>query len=271
MKYVKVGFGGEVWVEYPLGMRFPRAFRTNYPFRGRGVVSRILYCLNYLRLDRILFRSYENPHLDKIGFNDVAYFWPSRERSSGRFYGYRVENGIVVEYLKFGSTEIERAKLSKEADNVVKISSVPGMLFEVPSCLGVELHHGVIVVRYVPLPSTARSLPVSCSWYDKIDVVRRQIAEAGYSHGDFSWHNFKTDGTRVWILDWEEMRSCVDPGVDEMSLKYGYAIYWQHKTLDEALADFDMRKLSCVRDLAERNISPGRIMLKYLQDKGRLS
>ena len=253
---------------YPEGMDFPKSFCRNYPFRGRGIIARILYAINRIGVDRRLLPLVDDKLLDGIGIDNVAYFWPSARRSTSRFYGYRVGNGSVVEYLKFGLTNKEKEKLRQEADNVSKVSAIADGTFEVPQCVGVEERNGVLVVRYEPLPETAADVPVTDAWYSRVDVVRKQIADAGYSHGDFSWHNLKTDGRKLWILDWEEMREGVDPLIDQTSLEYGYEIYWRHNPMELVMKDFDWKRISAVKDLSLRGISPGALMLEWLQKNG---
>lgn len=252
-------------------MRFPKSFRRNYPFRGRGIVAKVLYAINRIGIDKVLLPLADDKLLEWIDIDNVAYFWPSSCRSTSRFYGYRVKDGAVVEYLKFGLTDKEKDKLRQEADNVSKALAIADRTFEVPQCIGVEERNGVLVVRYEPLPETATDVPVAVAWYSKVDAVRKQIADAGYSHGDFSWHNFKIDGHKLWILDWEEMREGVDPLVDQTSLEYGYAVYWQHKPMELVMKNFDPKRISAVKDLALRGISPGAIMLEWLQQNGLLN
>ena len=268
MNYSELRIRGERWLAYPKGMRFPRSFRRNYPFRGRGIVAKVLYALNRIGIDKLFLSSVADNLLDGIAIDNVAYFWPSAKRSTSRFYGYRVRDGKVSEYLKCGLTEAEKAVLRREASNVSKALEIGNRDFEVPQCLGVEERAGVLVARYEPLPEIATDVPVAEEWYSRVDAVRKQIASAGYSHGDFSWHNFKTDGRKLWILDWEEMREGVDPLVDQTSLEYGYAIYWRHKPIELTMKDFDMNRVSAVEDLAARGISPGAIMLEYLRKNG---
>ena len=268
MSYCELRIRGERWLAYPKGMRFPKSFCRNYPFRGRGVVAKALYATNRIGIDKLFLPSVADNLLDAIDIDNVAYFWPSAKRSTSRFYGYRVKDGVVVEYLKCGLTDAEKDVLRQEASNVSKALEIVNRDFEVPQCIGVEDKAGVLVARYAPLPEIATDVPVEEAWYSRVDAVRKQIAEAGYSHGDFSWHNFKTDGRKLWILDWEEMREGVDSLVDQTSLEYGYAIYWRHKPIELTMKGFDMNRLSAVKDLAARGISPGAIMLEYLRKNG---
>lgn len=271
MKYQELKIRGERWLAYPKGMRFPRAFRLNYPFRGHGIVAKVLYAINRIGIDKVLLPLIGDKLLDEIDIDNVAYFWPSAKRSASRFYGYRVNDGSVVEYLKFGLTDKEKDRLRHEADNGSKALAIVDRTFEVPQCVGVEERNGVLVVRYEPLPEASTDVPVTAEWYSTVDAARKQIADAGYSHGDFSWHNFKTDGRRLWILDWEEMREGIDPDVDLTSLEYGYAIYWQHKPLELVMKNFDPNRILAVKDLASRGISPGVLMLEWLQKNGLLN
>jgi hypothetical protein len=252
-------------------MRFPKFFRRNYPFRGRGLVAKVLYAANRIGLDVKFLPSVKDASLDQIGFNDVAYFWPSAKRSRGRFYGYRVKDRSVVEYLKFGLTDQEKDALRREAENVSKALSITNRSFDVPKNIGVEERNGVLVARYEPIPETVSALPPTKEWYSRVDIARKQIADAGYSHGDFSWHNFKSDGVKLWVLDWEEMRERRDPFVDLISLEYGYAIYWQRKPIDQVMKDFDLRRMAAVEDLVSRGISPGALMLEWIQKNGVLN
>lgn len=271
MSYSELRIRGERWVAYPKGMRFPGSFRKNYPFRGRGIVAKVLYAINRIGIDKVLLPLADEKLLDAIDIDNVAYFWPSSRRSTSRFYGYRVNDGSVVEYIKFGLTDKEKDRLRQEADNVSKALAIADRTFEVPKCIGVEERNGVLVARYEPLPEAAEDVPVADAWYSKVDAVRKQITYAGYSHGDFSWHNFKTDGRRLWILDWEEMREGVDPLIDQTSLEYGYAICWRHKPIEAVMKDFDLKRLPAVKNLASRGISPGALMLEWMQKNGRLN
>ena len=271
MKYIELRIRGERWLAYPLKMRFPRYFSKNYPFRGRGIVAKILYAINHIGIDKMLLNIVNDKLLDEIDIDNVAFFWPSETRSVSRFYGYRIKNGLVKEYLKFGLTDVEKNILRREADNVSKALAIPNRDFEIPRCNGVEERNGIFVARYEPLPEDALSVSATQEWYARIDKVRKQIAQAGYSHGDFSWHNFKTDGHRLWILDWEEMRKGIDPLIDQTSLEYGYAIYWRHKSIETVMKDFDMNRVPAVKDLASRGISPGKLMLGYLEKNGLLN
>lgn len=269
--FLELRVRGERWLAYPCGMKFPRSFRRNYPFRGRGIVAKILYAFNRVGVDNVLLHRVEDGLLEGIGSEDVAYFWPSHKRSTSRFYGYKVDGGAVKEYLKFGQSDAEKRILRHEAENVANALAIPNRDFEVPQCVGMEEKPGCFVVRYEPLPDAVHDVPVTVEWFARVDRARRQIAGAGYSHGDFSWHNFKTDGQRLWILDWEEMRTGVDESIDRTSLEYGYAIYWQHKPLDLAMKGFDMNRVAAVKDLAARGISPGAMMLEFLHRNGLLN
>ena len=271
MRFLELRVRGERWLAYPCGMKFPRSFRRNYPFRGRGIVAKILYAFNRVGVDNVLLHRVEDGLLEGIGSEDVAYFWPSHKRSTSRFYGYKVDGGAVKEYLKFGQSDAEKRILRHEAENVANALAIPNRDFEVPQCVGMEEKPGCFVVRYEPLPDAVHDVPVTVEWFARVDRARRQIAGAGYSHGDFSWHNFKTDGQRLWILDWEEMRTGVDESIDRTSLEYGYAIYWQHKPLDLAMKGFDMNRVAAVKGLAARGISPGAMMLEFLHRNGLLN
>ena len=271
MSFLELRVRGERWLAYPSGIKFPRSFRRNYPFRGRGIVAKILYALNNVGVDKLILPRVKDDLLEGICFDDVAYFWPSHKRSTSRFYGYRVYGGTVKEYLKFGQSGTEKCILQHEAENVSKALTIPDRVFEVPKCIGFEDKPGCFVVRYEPLPEAVHDVPVTAKWFARVDRARRQIADAGYSHGDFSWHNFKTDGQRLWVLDWEEMRTGVDELIDRTSLEYGYAIYWQHKPLDLVMKGFDMNRVAAVKDLAARGISPGAMMLEFLYRNGLLN
>lgn len=276
MRFLELRVRGERWLAYPCGMRFPRSFRRNYPFRGRGIVAKILYAINRVGADRLFLPTVKDDLLEGMNIDDVAYFWPSRKRSVSRFYGYRVDGASIMEYLKFGQSDAEKRTLQREAENVFKALTIPNRDFEVPQCVGMEDKPGCFVVRYEPLPETVHDVPVTVEWFARVDRARRQIADAGYSHGDFSWHNFKTDGRRLWILDWEEMSSALPPMVDEISLKIGYDIYWRKVGLHFAMKVFDdvfLQRdkdvaIASVKDLVSRKISPGGLLMHHLNDKG---
>lgn len=265
MKRLELNVFGEKWVSYPIRMRFPKFFYKAYPHRGRGYVAKALYWLNYLHLDAFCLRRANG--LD--GLEDVALFWPSKKRSTGRGYGYRVKDGKVVEYLKFATTDDEKHRLMKEAENVKIVRSIPNRCFEVPRFIGIEERDGELFARYEALPSDACGLIYSNEWMARVEQARKQIAAAGYSHGDFSGHNIKIVGERLWIIDWEEMRTGVSPLVDQIVFDGCRAVFREGRTIDDYLDSLDLNKcIAAIMDIANRSISPGRIMLESLRRRG---
>lgn len=251
---------GETWVSYPVGMRFPPAFACLYPFRGRGIVSHALYVLNLLRLDRFLLPRGEI----SLPFDDIACFWPSARRSVGRFYGYRVADGKIMEYIKFGVSDAEKKALRQEAENVGKVCAIQARSFSVPKCLGLEENGGVLAVRYEPLPVDAVNVPLTDVWIERIGKAIEEISAAGYQHGDFGWHNCKVAKGRLWILDWEEMRTDHPGLVDAVSF---YAMMWGSncklklpmvwEKLAEKFPGRECDILAALRSMARRRIAYG--------------
>lgn len=265
---------GEKWVSYPSRMRFPRSFARNYPFRGRGVVSRALYWLHRMGMDKFILKRVAPPTIaSQFGF-EVAFFWPSRIRSTSRFYGYGVKDGKVVEYIKFAMGEAERLTLEREAKNTIHAGAIANLLFRVPRVLGVHEYGEAFAVRYQPLPEDAHVCPLTDDWIARARDARRQIEAAGYRHGDFAWHNFRAAGEKLWILDWEEMRQAKNCLGDEICLECGLAYYWQHKPIAQVVKMF-RSKYGCnastramakeaVEDLARRKVTMGDILKRSL-------
>ena len=270
--------GGETWVSYPRAMSFPEWFRQNYPFRGRGVISRLLYLCNKLRIDRVVLKKTPPPEVPEELMSSVAFFWPSSKRSTARFYGYRVEACSVTEYLKLSTTEAEKKVLLREAENVKIAKSISSGAFFVPDFIGMEDNGKTLAVRYHALPSNATTCPVDDKWIGKVKSALKIISAGGYVHGDFAWHNFKAVGDDLWILDWEEMSKDLPRLSDEIELETSVAFYWKKEPLCIVLRDFDERYLSdaavasdtvlAIKDLRARRISMGNILWEHLKTKG---
>ena len=269
---------GETWVSYPLGMRFPAWFQRNYPFRGRGIVSRVLYLLNTLRLDSVFLKKVVPPDVSDELRSNVAFFWPSSRRSTVRFYGYRVESGVMTEYLKLATTEAEKKVLLREAENVKTARSISNGSFFVPDLIGIEDFGRILAVRYQSLPSNAETCPIDDRWIGKVKSALKNISDAGYVHGDFAWHNFKAVGDELWILDWEEMSKELPRLSDAVELETSIAYYWKNAPLENVLRDFDEKYLLdaavaedavlAIKDLRARRISMGNILWEHLKTKG---
>lgn len=264
---------GQLWAAYPTGMRFPFVFSRCYPMRGRGMVSRILYALNRLRLDWVLVdgrRVLESKCLPMLNHDEhIAFFWPAASRSVGRFYGYRVEQGVVTEYWKLATSKEEQQALLREAENTTVAKGLAKGVFRIPACLGTETRDGVLIVRYEPLPQNFRAVPLDAQWRDRISCARRIIADAGYQHGDFGWHNLKASGNELWILDWEELSKELPSLTDEISFEAMAAHYNEGRSLDEVVKTlqelYSGREddvLQAVSSMAERRIAMGDALLK---------
>ena len=277
MKYNTFSFGGELWVAYPAGLRFPAAFAQCYPFRGRGIVSKVLYSLNRLHIDKVLLRETEMvPFVKDIaGAEGVAFFWPSRKRSSGRFYGYRVKGNRLYEYWKIGTSDLERIALRREAENVEVACRISGGTFEVPRLLGVKDENGMTVARYQPLPEDAKSLPLTAKWMDRVMKARDAIYSAGYQHGDFGWHNLKISGDSLWILDWEEMSDKLPPLTDEISFESMLDYYNLGKPLNEVWKKIEQKCVcniynkvdveNALKSMCDRRIAMGAELFRFVQ------
>lgn len=268
MDCISLKIRGEQWVVYPKGLKFPKAFARLYPFRGRGFVSAALWLLNRIGADSVILPRRPNALL----FDDVACFWPSRRRSTGRYYGYRVRNGVIVEYLKFGVTDAECVMLRREAENVSRILAIAPRSFVVPKCVGLEEKSGTLIVRYEPLPESAVDVPLSEGWRSKIRWAQKEIAAAGYQHGDFGRHNCKACGNDLWILDWEELSSTLPSLLDEVSFGVMEDYYIWGKTIDaissELMNRYSGRKseLFCaVCSMRDRRIALGEELLLALE------
>jgi hypothetical protein len=278
VKYLTLCVGGEKWVSYPQGLRFPKEFRKNYPFRGRGIVSNILYLLNKLKLDSFLLKK-ESSLPFCVDNNDIAFFWPSSKRSIGRFYAYKVKGSNVLEYWKVAISELEKDLIKREFFNVQKIYSIKNRTFEVAEPLEIEECSGCVIARYGALPDSATMMTPNKS---KIDIglkIADEITGFGFVHGDFAWHNIKIADGKVWVLDWEEMRP-IEPSismVDKICFLGTCKLYYMHQSLENVMKElrdkFVHREqdlslfLSAIEDLRLRRISMGDELSKIVQRK----
>lgn len=258
---------------YPFGMRFPHAFRAVYPFRGRGMIARWLYWMNRLRLDQLFLKRVRLEGAVFEETSNVAYFWPSALRSCGRFYGYVVEEGRIVQYLKLATDKINKDLLLHEVESVKIAESISDGLFRVPSCKGVKDCGHILIAKFDPIPNDAVVPPMTKFWYDKAIKARDVIAKAGYSHGDFHWHNFKAAGDDLWVFDWEEMSAGRSRLVDEITLDFGLKIFKNGESIEQVKKEFQKRYCgssdvwaaarAAVKDICERKIALWRQLKEF--------
>lgn len=263
---------GEPWVSYPFEMRFPLHFASIYPFRGRGFVSRLLFVMNRIRFDRFVL-SHGNPPLP-YPYEEVAWFWPSASRSIGRYYGYKVENGRIVEYIKVAVSDKEKAALKREVANVSEIMAARPRGFRIPAVRGVVEIDGCLVSRFDPLPPDAKALPDKPAWLEKVELARKEIASLGLSHGDFLSHNIKVAGDALWIIDWEEMMHDAPVLLDEISFNTAFMYFNRKKSIGEVcnwlsstyLLNEESRQeaITALRSMASRNVGLGGKILEHL-------
>ena len=270
---------GEMWFAYPAGLRFPRAFSRIYPLRGGGKVSKILYILNKLRIDRVLFKREnfgDNRHYPDL--NDVAFFWPAASRSTSRFYGYKVCNGEISAYLKFGNSREEASVLKREFMNTQRGCEIKNRTFEVPAPIAFHemASQGCAIAEYRPLPSESKNVPITKDWLDKVAKARTEIAAENLSHGDFMWHNLRVANGKIWILDWEELASISEerPSMtDEISFWTALDHFQLRHSIDDVYAEFkrryadpEMRRPAFValESMASRKIAMGEILLNRI-------
>lgn len=274
MAYLSLRINGELWAEYPVGLHFPSAFKRCYPMRGSGKVSYALYLMNKFRLDR-LFLGKKTSSIPEIvempEMVNVAFFWPAASRSTARFYGYKVVDGEMIEYVKIGRGDEERRILRQEAKNTMTAKTISNDVFEVASCLGILETDNMTIVRYQCLPGDVQEVPINDYWLGRIDKARCQIASAGYQHGDFGWHNLKVAKGKLWVLDWEEMSNNLPKLVDEISFVSMLNHYnrgfteeevWKIiiKKHGETKADVQL----AVKSMASRGIAMGVKLTKFL-------
>lgn len=263
---------GETWVSYPFEMRFPLQFASVYPFRGRGFVSRLLFVMNRIGLDRFVL-SHKKPPLP-FPYEEVAWFWPSASRSNGRYYGYKVENGRIVEYIKVAASDKEKAALKKEVANVSEIMAARPRGFRIPAVRGVVEIDGCLVSSFDPLPSDAKALPDNPECLEKVERARKEIASLGLSHGDFLSHNIKVAGDALWIIDWEEMMHDAPALLDEISFMTGFLYFHRCKSIRKVCDWFVANYLSnpeqrqdaivALKSMASRHVGLGGKILEYL-------
>ena len=270
---------GQLWAAYPEGMRFPYCFNKCYPMRGGGKISRILSILNLFHLDWIITKSgvnvASNKRLPSLRDDEqVAFFWPAESRSAGRFYGYRVDNGKLVEYWKLATSADERSALLRELENTKLAAEMADGNFRVPSYIGAEVRDGIQIVRYDVLPPDARSVPMDDQWRERIFLARQVIARAGYQHGDFGWHNMKVSGDELWVLDWEEMSASLPKLVDEISFETMYQYYNQGVAIERVweeirkkYADRISEVVSAISSMSDRKIAMGKLLSGYIGGK----
>ena len=281
MAYLSLRLKGERWLSYPKGMCFPSVFKKCYPMRGRGIVSKFLYLVNRIGIDRLILRR-ENNH-DRFAYpilENVAFFWPAASRSTTRFYGYRVVDGRVKSYLKFAKTEQEAKVLKNEFENTKKALTILDRSFEVPKPISFcdKIGNGFAMSEYEALPINATNVPLKEEWLRKVDVARIEIYNSRLSHGDFMWHNFKADGNKLWILDWEELVEINDARpelTDEISFWTAMMYYNKGASLNFVCNEFKQRyfvnsklkeqALMALSSMSSRGIAMGKILLKELK------
>ena len=261
---------GEKWVSYPLSLKFPWRFSSTYPFRGRGIVSRLLFVANRFCIDRLFLHRETSP----LPFENVAWFWPSPGRSTKRFYGYRVAAGHVVTYIKVASGD-EMARLAKEVENVKKICSRSPKSFKVPQCLSIHTIKEFLVAEFEPLPEGAIDIPDSPEVMDKVRAAREEIVSFGYAHGDYLSHNIKIANGMLWIIDWEEMKDAATALLDEISFNTAFLHFHRGKSIRHVckwfisayLSDSKMRDdaLAALHSMAERKVGLGGKLLECLE------
>lgn len=266
---------GEKWVSYPLGIRFPRVFARLYPFRGRGCISRLLWLLNWLHLDRVFLEQCEE---EIKGWEDVAFFWPAATRSEGRYYGYRIKDGKMTSYLKFAILSDEMRRIKHEAENVHKVTAMSFKTFSTPKVLseGYFADETGYFVEYTALPEDAKEVPHREEWLAKVQDAGREIAQRGLQHGDFAWHNFKRVGNALWVLDWEELSRELPRLVDEITCLTAFRFYVQKRPKSTVLKEFELLYLNgkndaeveqAVDSMCKRDISMGRILKQFLMER----
>lgn len=281
MAYLTLSLKGERWLAYPYGLRFPSVFRKCYPMRGRGIVACLLYWLNRVGLDRLILRKEKvRDGLDFPVLNDVAFYWPAVNRSSVRFYGYRVLGGRIKSYLKFAKTRDEAEVLRKEFENTKKAQQIEGREFLIPKPLGFsnDVGGGLAVAEYEALPQNFSNIPLNERWISKVSKAREHLVKEKLSHGDFMWHNFKSDGENLWILDWEELSEISDARpelTDEISFWTAMVYYNKGASLDFVCNEFKQRyfvnsnlkeqAFAALNSMSSRGIAMGKILLKELE------
>ena len=255
MDYLSLCIKGEIWAAYPKGLSFPRMFAHFFPSRGSGRVSKVLYLLNKIRLDRFILPSRENlEQLDclksfKYDYGNLAFFWPSPHRSAGRFYAYKLGAGKkprIEEYFKIATSEEEKMRLECEAQNNIVASRLSNGVFKVPTYLGKDESVSASVFRYEALPEDADDIKCSALTLTIVAKAYERIRNAGYQHRDFTMHNCKTVGNNLWVLDWENMAALSDTVprlMDEISFWLCKEYYYERKNPVEIAASFRVRYL----------------------------
>ena len=262
---------GIPWVVYPSRMRFPKEFATIYPFRGRGVVSRMLFILNRLGLDRFLLREAEQPLADLLVDGKIAWFWPAPSRSKGRFYGYCIREEKISEYIKVAAVEAEKAALKREVKNLKFMTGKNPATFKFPRLIDLEEKEDFLFARFEPLPSDSKPLPNNSEWLKKVERARKEIASFGIAHGDFLSHNMKVSGEDLWIIDWEELMLTPPVLLDEISFKTAFLFFHCHKSLAWVckwftytyLSDKTRREdaIASLKSMRDRNVGLGGAIL----------
>ena len=276
MTWLQLSLKGEIWAEYGLGLRFPRLFRRAYPMRGGGRVSKVLYWMNKCRLDGLLLKHVDSSSLkvSHTGFEDVAFFYPAASRSTTRYYGYRVKDGAAVSYLKFATTPAEASLIRREVANTRFAERIPNRSFGVPHCRDCREigESGHCFAEFDLLPESAVTIQSSQEIDVKVEKVRRQIADAGFVHGDFAAQNIKVDSSgRLWVIDWEEASGELPSLCDEISYWTAMEHYGRGVPLSGVWESFKRRYLdrgdlkddarAALQSMAERKIAMGRELL----------
>ena len=193
----------------------------------------------------------------KLDLADVVFFWPSRQRSTGRFYAYKIERKTkpkVAEYWKIATTDEEKRLLDCESENTALAAKFANGIFKVAAFLGKIESSEACIFRYESLPDDAVDLTCSHQNLTIVTKACEQIREAGYQHRDFTLHNCKTSGDDLWVLDWESMRelSPETPSMmDEISFWLCREHYVARRNIKELSMDFQEKYLTGAMGMGE--------------------
>lgn len=201
-EYLELCLKGERFCAYPYS-GVPNSLWNIYPTRGIRL-GRVMRILCGLKLDRVLLKKVEFPLLRYgvseaqfcrfvscgVGCNaiDIAFAWPSPERSSDRIYAYAMDkgNGELIGYIKIATSQREIERLSREYSVLVELDRrIPHKKFEFPSAKGITSFTGDIeACLFQPLPVDAPRWVrwTKDSWDRDIVPIKEEISAGTYRH-----------------------------------------------------------------------------------------
>ncbi len=193
--YLKLSLLKDLFVAYPSGFRFSTNIWNCCPLRGGQRLKRVLSVLNHCGADTFFFQTSEMP-LNQYGVDGerfaawldevinqpycLCFFWPSPNRSIGRFYAYAVNSfgDRIVAYIKFAIADDDIEALHREINASEELKKMSTVCFRVPKCLAhTNIGHGCLAAVFEPLPPDSNRPQFGLeSWHNLIGPCKNHFS-----------------------------------------------------------------------------------------------